>query len=491
MPRLTTTTAKGQTSNVHLNPPPAARAAAMAAAISAVALLAMAFVFRVDEGTPANAADGETAQLISYMNSYRAGHGAGPLSAGGQINADAQSIAQQVTDSGNYGAMYNTGYNTSFGSYGYPTASCLWNVWLSDPFLLEEYISDPKYNFVGVGRAFGEHYSPMWVILLDKDGQKSGAAAAATEGGTSPAAQPAGGSICPSEPASSPTPAPTQTLPPTNTATPGASQTTEPSTSTQASPTPTVSASTTETAPPTDTRTDSPSPTTVPDVGGDVDCSGGVDMFDGIEVLKVIGGAAAHAPCITASGPDCTGFLTANDALVLFLYLGGLPVDLPDGCPAIGSITTPTPGPSPTVTPTPTATPTPDGTPGPGAAMDHCWLAPVVYDITYHWLLDGDYTCTPDNGASYTCNFPSGSNAIECATDTGLDDYSCYVWSDAGIDVPCASSLTTGGDYLCHQGEASIICEADTSPTYICTVEDQLVTCTGPATFAWSPPAPE
>jgi len=238
---------------------------------------------------------------------------------------------------------------------------------------------------------------------------------------------------------------------------------------------------------PTSTSTLPPSPTPIPDIGGDIDCSGDVTLFDGLEVLKVIGGANAHAPCITASGPDCTGFLTANDALVLFLYVGGLPADLPDGCPAIGSVTTPAPGPSPSVTPTPA--PTPAGTPDPGAAMDHCWLAPVIYDMTYHWLLEGDFPCAPANGAAYTCNFPAGSNAIECATDT-LAHYSCYVWSDPGIDVPCVSSLSTDEDYLCNQNETSITCSAETSPTYVCTVEDQLVTCTGPATFAWSPPTP-
>jgi hypothetical protein len=428
----------------------------MAAVASAVALSLALLVIVAPSGPRLAAADSETAQLITYFNQYRAQFGVGALATSSTLNANAQQGANDTAASCSY--IFPPGSGLKFATTAYPTAAMVWEAWQNDPGYLP-WIRDSKYHTVGVGRSASDcSFGHIWWVILSTDGT------AGTPQPTSPPTAPAS----PTLPA---TPTPTQSAGTTPTAT-------------AATPT------TPNTSPPSDSpspaETSSPSPSAIPDVGGDVDCSGGVDLIDGIEVLKVIGGADAHAPCITASGPDCTGFLNANDALVLFLYLGGLPVELPDGCPPIGSVATPTPGPSPSVTPTPT----PAVTGQPGAAMDHCWMAPVVYDMTYNWVLNGDFTCTPSNGASYTCNFPGGSNAIECATGSGLAHYSCYVWGEPGIDVPCASSLTTDGDYLCHQGETAITCAAPAAPTYVCIVADQLITCTGPGTFAWSPTTP-
>ncbi|MEX1195456.1 MAG: CAP domain-containing protein [Dehalococcoidia bacterium] len=434
------------------------------------ALTALVIVVIAAPDRPADAADGETAQLISYFNGYRAQQGVGALSTSSTLNASAQAAAQESVDSCSFQLPSGTG--KKWGAYAYPTAAMLWQAYLNDPDPVLTWIGDSKYHSVGVGRAYrvGCNLGHIWIIILDTAG-----------GGSTPAPTPTN------------TPSPTPTVPPpslTPTGSPGGQTPTPTNTTPGATETPTPTA----TEEPTATLTPEPSePANA--LRGDVNCNGTIDLFDGLEVLKAIGGALADAQCLTFEGLDCLGGINAGDALAVFLYLGGVPMDLPAECPPIGAEITPTPGPSESATPTPTVTPdetssaSPSPTTNPDAAMDHCWLAPIAYDMTYPWQLDGDYECAPVNGAAYSCNFPSASNAVECTNDT-VAHYSCYVWSDPQIDVPCASSLSTDEDYLCHRGETAITCTADTSPTYVCTVEGQLVTCSGPASFTWTPTVP-
>jgi hypothetical protein len=222
-------------------------------------------------------------------------------------------------------------------------------------------------------------------------------------------------------------------------------------------------------------------------VRGDINCDGAVNLWDAIELLKAVGGAIANAACLTYDGLDCTGAINEADVLALLLYLGHIAGELPNSCPAIGSTPTPAPTPSgqtptPTETATSTATATPTPTAPPGAAMDHCWLALIAYDMTYAWTLDGDVDCAPAGGAAYDCSFPFG-NQVHCASDTAAE-FDCYVYAD--VDVPCVGS--EGVDYVCSRGGV-ILCEAQGGPTYACSIEGQEVTCAGPATFTWSPPA--
>ena len=78
-------------------------------------------------------------------------------------------MATEVAVGCNYGPMYDTGYDLTFGSYSYPTADSLWAAWQADPVYLS-YIRNPSYRSVGVGRGFGNCFNPMWVVLMSRTG---------------------------------------------------------------------------------------------------------------------------------------------------------------------------------------------------------------------------------------------------------------------------------------------------------------------------------
>lgn len=127
-----------------------------------IALLAAGLIFSNNKAV----GDAETQQLTGFINQYRSQHGLTQLS--NSLGASAQEIAQEVVDSCGYGPMFNNEYIT-FGSYGYPDAESLWAAWLKDPVYLDEFIEDPKYRSIGVGRAFssgGCGINPMWVVQL-------------------------------------------------------------------------------------------------------------------------------------------------------------------------------------------------------------------------------------------------------------------------------------------------------------------------------------
>lgn len=82
-------------------------------------------------------------------------------------------------------------------------------------------------------------------------------------------------------------------------------------------------------------------------VHGDVDCSGAVTASDALKVLRHIVGlpVVQKEPCddIGTGGPpvqgdvDCSDAVTASDALKVLRYIVGLPNTLPPGCPDIGT----------------------------------------------------------------------------------------------------------------------------------------------------------
>lgn len=144
-----------------------------------------------------------------------------------------------------------------------------------------------------------------------------------------------------------------------------------------------------------------PTPTPVPTpyvpIKGDVDCDGDEDAVDALTLLRYVaalpvdlpsGCAAIGSPPVATATPtaiaeatvslslsvhakgdvDCDGDEDAVDARVILLHVAGLPVNLPAGCPPIGSspaTPTPTATPIPSIPPTPTPLPTPPPIPAP------------------------------------------------------------------------------------------------------------------------------
>jgi hypothetical protein len=81
---------------------------------------------------------------------------------------------------------------------------------------------------------------------------------------------------------------------------------------------------------------------------GDPDCNALINSLDALVTLRVVAALTVNAECIPNSDVNCSGNLTSVDALLILRFVAGLPVQLPPGCPPIGS------GP-----PSPTASPTP------------------------------------------------------------------------------------------------------------------------------------
>ncbi|HET9476150.1 MAG TPA: hypothetical protein VFP63_01540 [Dehalococcoidia bacterium] len=95
---------------------------------------------------------------------------------------------------------------------------------------------------------------------------------------------------------------------------------------------------------------------------GDLNCSGEVQSVDALYPLRYVAGIDVYIPegiCDTRlgmfpdtvlqieGGPqvqwadvDCSGEITAVDALRILRFVAGLPNAVPEGCPAIGELTT-------------------------------------------------------------------------------------------------------------------------------------------------------
>jgi hypothetical protein len=165
-----------------------------------------------------------------------------------------------------------------------------------------------------------------------------------------------------------PSPSPTPTATPTATAAPSGSEppptptptaTPDPSATPTPTPTATPSGSQTATQPPTDdprpTDTPEPTPTATPTPGptgiatpspnatpvlvkGSPDCDLDVDSIDALIVLREVAGMAHIAGCIESGDVNCDAALEALDAQLILRHIAALAVDLPNGCPPIGTL---------------------------------------------------------------------------------------------------------------------------------------------------------
>lgn len=95
-------------------------------------------------------------------------------------------------------------------------------------------------------------------------------------------------------------------------------------------PTPTASPSGTPFGPPI-------TATPAPGLSGDIDCDGDVDAVDAQKILQDIAALIAEPPCIDLGDVDCDGDEDAVDAQPILQWLAGFPVNLPAGCPDIGT----------------------------------------------------------------------------------------------------------------------------------------------------------
>lgn len=464
------------------------------AALSFVLLLITAFALS-NRAPSADAADSETAALIGYFNQYRASNGVSALSTSSSANADAQAAAQNSVNHCSY--LLPQGHNVAWASYGRETAQLLWNAYVGPPpDNILNYIRNPAYNSVGIGRAYGPqcNWGYLWVMVLDTAGGGGTATPTRTPSPT-PSRTPS------PTPSKTPSPTPGSSLTPTPTVTPTFTPTPTPSPTSTPTPSPTPTpddcAGATDagiqcTFTPTAAPTDSPTPTTPPEIPGDADCDGDVDSGDGILVLMLAAHLDSAAPCLGLSGVNCQGLIDVTDVLTLLAYLGDIPVELPFGCPPLGIIVTPTPSPFPTASPTPTATPTATPTPPPTSAtpapsvtpvaeaVHHCLLALVSYQLDTDQL-DGEVRCTPTAGTGYDCYF-GNVNAVCVASTTAYPDYACSLATGVADCTPYSGAP----EYQCFlNAPGSVECLPTQTgyPAYECGISGGTVTCTSDPPF--------
>ena len=240
-----------------------------------------------------------------------------------------------------------------------------------------------------------------------------------------------------------------------------------------------------------------------------MDCDGDVDTVDGVLVLRRFAGMNANAPCLGAYGVDCVGGVDEADVLGMFLFLGGIPPDLPDGCPLIGQELVPTPQPTPLPTPTPTlaatltptpaatVTPTPSETSQPSTGsedIDYCVFAILSYEVLNAPALAGDASCNVPSGTDWDCEFPHQFNDAECFGESSGHYFDCYFYqqnwgycaSDIGPDYQCTnvSGLSDcspvdlpGPSYVCTISDVITCATDDAAPDFACTREGQAFAC--------------
>jgi hypothetical protein len=240
---------------------------------------------------------------------------------------------------------------------------------------------------------------------------------------------------------------------------------------------------------------------------GDADCDLDVDSEDGILALMLAAQFHPDAPCLDFHGVNCQGLIDISDVLAILSFLGDIPFDLPDGCPALGIIVTPTPTAVPTPSPTPTETPpltdtpvptetpvpTPTSTPTTPASetatpvvtpvaggVHHCLLALVSYELNTEQL-DGAVSCTPAAGTSYDCDF--GNQVAGCvASSTAYPDYACSFLEGYAGCIPNAGDP----EYQCYLNTPDVVECLPTHvgyATYNCGISGGTVTCTSEAPF--------
>jgi uncharacterized repeat protein (TIGR01451 family) len=72
-------------------------------------------------------------------------------------------------------------------------------------------------------------------------------------------------------------------------------------------------------------------------ISGDADCTGGVNAMDALRVLSRAAGLQPYAACIAAGNVKCDDGIDAADSLYILRHVAALKVNLPLGCPPIGS----------------------------------------------------------------------------------------------------------------------------------------------------------
>jgi hypothetical protein len=313
------------------------------AALSLILFLTTAFALS-SRAPAADASDSETAALIGLINGGRGS----PLSVSAGANSDAQSAAQTAVDACayNYTLM---GHNKMLVSYGFVTAQTIYNAWAADSYY-SSVMNDPNLHSVGIARAKkqGCNFGYLWIAYFDKGGGGSVTAAPTHTPSPTPSRTPSPTAVSSLTPTATPTGTPTPSSTPTPTSgCAGVSDVGNQCTS----PTPTF------------TAVGDPTPTAAPEMPGDADCDGDVDSEDGILVLMLAAGFSPSVPCLDLHGVNCQGLVDITDALAILSYLGGIPFELPVGCPPLGTVVTPSPSPVPTTSATPTATPGPTETP--------------------------------------------------------------------------------------------------------------------------------
>lgn len=74
---------------------------------------------------------------------------------------------------------------------------------------------------------------------------------------------------------------------------------------------------------------------------GDVNCDRSVDTLDALLTLRFVANVPPFAPCAGAGDVDCDAAITLVDVLMILRHTAGLPpLPTPEGCPAIGLLTT-------------------------------------------------------------------------------------------------------------------------------------------------------
>lgn len=72
-------------------------------------------------------------------------------------------------------------------------------------------------------------------------------------------------------------------------------------------------------------------------ISGDADCNGGVNAVDALHVLSRAAGLQPYAACVAAGNVKCDDGIDAGDSLYILRHVAALTVNLPLGCPPIGS----------------------------------------------------------------------------------------------------------------------------------------------------------
>jgi hypothetical protein len=70
---------------------------------------------------------------------------------------------------------------------------------------------------------------------------------------------------------------------------------------------------------------------------GDPDCNALINSVDALFALRVGAGLPVSAQCVPNADVNCSGVINSVDALLILRFVAGLSVNLPPGCPPIGS----------------------------------------------------------------------------------------------------------------------------------------------------------